>query len=76
MLQKGEIFAGLKEIVLCLLTSWKEHIHSVAYLLKAAPVVETFKLEVKLELLINSVKSDRFGIFPSCMMGTGLFCLY
>ncbi|OQU88423.1 hypothetical protein SORBI_3002G031500 [Sorghum bicolor] len=46
VLQKGERFAGLKEIVLCLLTSWKERIHSVAYLLKAAPVVETFKLEV------------------------------
>ncbi|TVU41137.1 hypothetical protein EJB05_14633 [Eragrostis curvula] len=45
-LQHSERFVGLKEIVLCLFSSWGKSIRSVAYLLKAAPVVETLKLEV------------------------------
>jgi len=46
VLQHSKIFAGLKKIVLCLLTSWKTSICSVAYLLKAAPLVEILVLQV------------------------------
>ncbi|CAL5091503.1 unnamed protein product [Urochloa decumbens] len=45
VLQNSKKFSGLKEIVLYILTSWEKSIHSVAYLLKAAPLVETFSLE-------------------------------
>ncbi|CAL5067109.1 unnamed protein product [Urochloa decumbens] len=38
-------FTGLKEIMLCLLTSWKKSIRLVAYLLKAAHLVERLELE-------------------------------
>ncbi|RCV09450.1 hypothetical protein SETIT_2G029700v2 [Setaria italica] len=46
VLQHSKRFAGLKNIVLCLLTSWKTSIRSVAYLLKDAPLVETLVLQV------------------------------
>ncbi|CAL5067116.1 unnamed protein product [Urochloa decumbens] len=45
-LQHRKGFAGLKNIVLCLLTSWKTSIRSVSYLLKAAPLAETLVLQV------------------------------
>ncbi|PNT69435.1 hypothetical protein BRADI_3g55297v3 [Brachypodium distachyon] len=43
-LQHTVRFAGLTAIVLSLLKSWKESICSLAYLLKAAPLVEYFGL--------------------------------
>ncbi|KAL6874407.1 hypothetical protein ACP4OV_013427 [Aristida adscensionis] len=46
VLQHSVKFAALKEIMLCILTSWKKSICFVAYLLTAAPLVETLKLEV------------------------------
>ncbi|KAL6880245.1 hypothetical protein ACP4OV_011810 [Aristida adscensionis] len=46
ILQQSERFAGLKEIMLCIMTSWQNNINSVAYLLRAAPLVETLQLEV------------------------------
>jgi hypothetical protein len=61
VLQHSKIFAGWKKIVLCL-TSWKTSICLVASLLKAAPLVEILVLQVyKLRLLIDRVKSARFG---------------
>ncbi|TVU41140.1 hypothetical protein EJB05_14636 [Eragrostis curvula] len=46
VLQHSVGFAALKEIMLCLLTSWEKSICSVVNLLKAAPRVEILKLEV------------------------------
>ncbi|XP_039793345.1 uncharacterized protein LOC120659318 isoform X3 [Panicum virgatum] len=39
-------FTSLKEIMLCILTSWKKSIRFVPYLLKAARLVERLELEV------------------------------
>ncbi|KAL6880244.1 hypothetical protein ACP4OV_011809 [Aristida adscensionis] len=46
LLQYSETFANLKEVTLCILTSWKKSIRFVAYLFKAATLVETLALEV------------------------------
>ncbi|TVU41138.1 hypothetical protein EJB05_14634 [Eragrostis curvula] len=46
ILQHNGIYAGLREILLCILTSWKKSIRFVACLLKAAPLVKTLQLEV------------------------------
>ncbi|KAJ1287711.1 hypothetical protein BS78_02G031800 [Paspalum vaginatum] len=46
VLQHSGRFMVLKEMVLCLMTSWEKSILSVVYLLKAAPLVEILNLEV------------------------------
>ncbi|KAJ1287707.1 hypothetical protein BS78_02G031700 [Paspalum vaginatum] len=46
VLQHSGRFTVLKQMVLCLMTSWKKSILSVVYLLKAAPFVEILKLEL------------------------------
>ncbi|TVU41141.1 hypothetical protein EJB05_14637 [Eragrostis curvula] len=64
VLQKRERFATLKEIVLCLLTSWERRICSVAYLLKAAPLVQTLNVEVRGDQ--QSPKELNFGWPKNC----------
>ncbi|KAL6880242.1 hypothetical protein ACP4OV_011807 [Aristida adscensionis] len=68
VLQHSGRFVGLKQIVLCLLTSYKKSARAVAYLLKAAPKVQTLGLKVYGDLQLQPLSELKIRWPKKCSL--------
>jgi hypothetical protein len=71
-------FAGLKAIVFILIRSWKESICSLAYLLRAVPLIEYFGLHVSGELAVSilCIRTIQSQMAIVCLFMFKLACLF